>query len=68
MFKLTRLDHRDKLDAVEVIEKAMLDIKAWMDQVCLKINESKTELIYFGGNRQLEKCISHKIDVYGEDI
>ena len=68
MFKLTRLDHKDELDIVEIIQKAMLDIKAWMDQVCLKMNKSKTEFIYFGGNRQLEKCKRHKIDVDGEDI
>ena len=67
-FKLTRLDHKDELDTAEIIEKAVLDIKGWMDQVCLKMNESKTEFIYFGGNRQLEKYISHKIDVNGEDI
>ena len=46
----------------------MLDIKAWVDQVHLKMNDSKTEFIYFGGNRQLEKCIIDKIDVNGEDI
>ena len=46
----------------------MLDIKVWIDQVHLKMNDSKTEFIYFGGRRQLEKCISHKIDVNGEDI
>ena len=28
----------------------------------------KTKFIYFGGNRQLKQCISHKIDVNGEDI
>ena len=32
------------------------------------MNDGKTEFIYFGGNRQLEKCTSHKIDVNGEDI
>ena len=26
------------------------------------------QFIYFGGNRQQEKCISHKIDVNGKDI
>ena len=40
-----RLDHKDELDMVEIIDMAMLDIKAWMDQVCLKMNDSKTEFI-----------------------
>ena len=39
-----------------------------MDQVQLKMNESKTEFIYFGGSRQLEKCITNTIYVNGEDI
>ena len=68
MFKLTRLDHKDELDTVEIIEKAMLDVKAGIDQVHLKMNDSKTEFTTFGGNRQLEKWISHKIDVSGEDL
>ena len=46
----------------------MLDIKSWKDHVQLKINKSKTESIYFGGSRQLEKCISNTINVNGEDI
>ena len=44
----------------------MLDIKSWMDAVRLKMNNSKTEFIYFGGSRQLEKCISNQINVNGE--
>ena len=32
------------------------------------MNNSKTEFIYFGGPRQLEKCIINQIDVNGEQI
>ena len=32
------------------------------------MNESKTESIYFGGSRQLEKCITNTININGEDI
>ena len=46
----------------------MLDIKSWMDQVRLKMNESKTEFIYFGWPSQLEKCIGTSINVNGEEI
>ena len=46
----------------------MQDIKVWMDQVRLKMNNSKTEFIYFGWPSQLEKCITRKIDVNGEEI
>ena len=33
----------------------MLDIKSWMDAVKLKLSETKTEFIYFGGRHQLAK-------------
>ena len=46
----------------------MLDIKSWMDAVRLKMNNSKTEFIYFGGSKQLEKCIISQINVNGEWI
>ena len=39
-----------------------------MDQVCLKMNNSKTEFIYFGWPSQLDKCTTRKIDVNGEEI
>ena len=46
----------------------MLDIKSWMDVVWLKMNENKTEFIYFGGPKQLEKWIITQINVNGEQI
>ena len=39
-----------------------------MDQVQLQMNESKTEVIYFVGSRQLKKCITNTINFNGEDI
>ena len=33
----------------------MLKVKTWMDAVHLKLNESKTEFIYFGSRQQLKK-------------
>ena len=46
----------------------MLDIKSLTDAVRLKMNSSKTEFIYFGGPRQLEKCIINQINVNEEQI
>ena len=57
-FRSTRLDHKEELDTIRITEKSLQDIKTWMDQVQLKMNDSKTEFIYFGGPRQLEKCIT----------
>ena len=46
----------------------MLDVKSWMDQFHLKLNESKMEFIYFGWPSQLGKCVATTIDVNGETI
>ena len=67
-FKPSKLDHKDELDTIATIESTTLDIKSWMDQVQLKLNESKTEFIYFGWPSQLGKCVATTIDVNGETI
>ena len=67
-FKPNWLDHQQELSTIAIIEKSMLDIKSWMDAMQLKMNDSKTEFIYFGGPRQLEKFIVNKINVNGEMI
>ena len=67
-FKPSKLDHTKEHQTIAIIEKSMQDIKIWMDQVCLKMNNSKTEFIYFGWPSQLEKCTTRKIDVNGEEI
>ena len=46
----------------------MPDIKSWMDQVCLKLNDAKTEFIYFGWPSQLGKCTTTTININGETI
>ena len=46
----------------------MLKVKSWMDQVCLKLNEAKTEFMYFGWPSQLGKCAVSTIDINGENI
>ena len=45
---LSKLDHKEELETIAIMEQSMLDIKSLMDQVRLKMNESKTEFIYFG--------------------
>ena len=67
-FKPSKLDHKEELDTIAVMEQSMLDIKSWMDQVHLKMNESKTKFIYFGWPSQLDKCITTTINVNGEEM
>ena len=67
-FKPSKLDHKEELDTIAIMEQSMLDIKSWMDQVHLKMNDSKTKFIYFGLPSQLDKCITTTINVNGEEI
>ena len=46
----------------------MLDVKHWMDAVCLKMKESKTEFNYFGSKKMLKKCNINTININGEGI
>ena len=65
-FKPDQQEHQQELKTIAVIEKSMLNIKSWIGAVRLKMNNSKTEFIYFGGAKQLEKCIINQINVNGE--
>ena len=57
-----------ELDTIATIESTMLDVKYWMDDVCLKMNESKTEFIYFGSKQMLKKCNISTVNINGEHI
>ena len=54
--------------SMQNLEQCMLNIKHWMDQMCLKMNPSKTEFIYFGYPRQLQKCTENNINIAGDLI
>ena len=68
IFKADQIEHHQEINTIAVLEKSMLDIKSWMDAVRLKMNNSRTKFIYFGGPRQLEKCITSQININGEQI
>ena len=55
-------------DTIAILESSLKDIKAWMDAVRLRLNESKTEFIYFGSGHQLKKCYENTIKVIEETI
>jgi hypothetical protein len=43
-------------DNIEILNKTLGDIRVWMNLNRLKMNDSKTELIYIGSRQQLHKC------------
>ena len=51
---------------ITIMQNSMLNIKSWMDAVKLKLNETKTEFIYFGGKKQLAKTRRHTININGK--
>ena len=59
---------RQEQDTITTLESTLKYIKAWMDAVRLKLNESKTEFIYFGSGQQLSKCSENTIKVINETI
>ena len=59
---------KDGSATIAAIELAMQDVKYWIDDVCLKMNESKLELIYFGSKHMLIKCNINTVNINGEHI
>ena len=53
----------DEKDSIQSLERTLVDIKVWMDQNRLKMNDDKTEFIMFASKRQLDKCETTSIDV-----
>ena len=49
-------------------EKCLTDIKTWMDQNQLRMNNAKTEFILFGSKQQLRKCTTKSLSANGEEI
>ena len=60
--------HTDEDDTITIMQNSMLNIKSWMDAVKLKLNETKTEFIYFGGKQQLAKTRRDTININGKTI
>ena len=60
--------HTNDDDTITIMENSMLDIKSWMDAMKLKLNETKTEFIYFGGKHELAKIQRDTININGKTI
>ena len=68
IFKQFQSGTRQEQDTIANLESSCIDIKAWMHAVRLKLNESKTEFIYFCSKQQLSKCSKNTIRVINETI
>ena len=50
------------------LEECAADLKVWMNQNRLKMNNYKTEFILFGSKPQLEKCRTKTLNVDNTEI
>ena len=57
-----------EIDSVSTLEAKAADVKIWMDQTHLKMNDSKTEFIMFASRQMLQKCVITELDVNGSNI
>ena len=55
-------------DTITIMEDSTHEVSKWMNEVRLKLNESKTNFIYFGSKHQLKKCTIDKININSETI
>ena len=57
-----------KVDTIKDLEQCATKIKSWMDGNRLKMNDGKTEFIMFRSRYQLNKCITHQININGVPV
>ena len=55
-------------DCITDLECCMGEVQIWMDKNCLKLNNAKTELILFGSQQTLSKCITNSININGHEV
>ena len=53
----------DETSTIAIIEDTILKDETWMDAAHLKLNELKTEFIYFRSRQQLTKCHHNTINI-----
>ena len=62
-FKIT--DSTSEIMAIERMEKCLQDIRTWMIQHKLKMNDDKSEVIFFGTRQQRAKLVTNTVSVGG---
>ena len=61
-------DRLDQLNAIELLESCITDIRAWMLHDNLKLNDEKTELLIIGTLQQLLKVVITHIHIGNTNI
>ena len=61
-------NRKEESETQTSLENCLLIVKRWMDEARLKMNPAKTEFIYFGNTKQIQKCTISSINVAGDLI
>ena len=61
-------DVMDKRRCKENLEKCIVNVKNWMDENCLKMNDDKTAYIVFVSNKMAKKIQTQSISINGINI
>ena len=57
-----------EVDTIKDLEQCVTRIKSWMDGNRLKMNYGKTEFIMYRSRYQINKCITHQINISGVPV
>ena len=66
MFKVN--DRLAEKQSMYMLEFCLGEVKTWMDENQLRMNDSKTEFIILGGQQQLKKCTTKSININGSTV
>ena len=61
-------DYSDEVRCMDELEKCVTDLKIWMNENRLKMNNNKTKFIIFGSKPQLDKCKTKILNVNNTEI
>ena len=66
--KFKPADCSDEARCMDELEKCATDLKIWMNENRLKMNNNKTKFIIFGSKPQLDKCKTKTLNVNDTEI
>ena len=61
-------DRKPEHTTISILQNCLKDVKLWMDENRLKMNDRKTEFIMFGAKKQMAKCTTTGIDVNNTEV
>ena len=59
-------ENQNEANSIKSLEDCLISTREWMNENCLKMNTTKTELILLGSCQQLAKCKTSSMDVCGD--